>query len=467
MKTKTFKIASGFKYLLVMAILLYAATSCNSFTEVDLPKSQLASTAVFDNYASANAAMADIYIKVRDNGMISGNSLGLSNILGHYADELDSYAGGTNPLLPFYNNTLLASNTVISDSWNSAYNQIYAANSVMERSERSTKLTANEKRVLTGEALFMRGLLHFYLTNLFGEVPFVTSTDYRKNSSLKKLPVSEIYNLIIIDLETAAGLLDAVYKNADKIRPNRLAAKALLARVYLYHHMWGEASNAASAVLNAQNLYTLENNLKSVFLKNSKETIWQLQPSVAGKNTDEAAVFVLLGGPPAAVSLTDGLAGSFAFSDLRKSSWIGSVKNGLNTWYFAYKYKEFSNTASSTEYSKVLRLAEQYLIRAEARANAGDLIGAKEDLNKIRKRAGLESTPAETKQEILDAILKERRWELFTEYGHRFFDLKRTGNIDAVLSDVKKGWKTNNVLFPLPQNELNANPNLLPQNNGY
>ncbi|MNS80528.1 SusD family protein [compost metagenome] len=114
-----------------------------------------------------------------------------------------------------------------------------------------------------------------------------------------------------------------------------------------------------------------------------------------------------------------------------------------------------------------MRLSEQYLIRAEVRAQQGDLIGAKEDLDAIRNRAGLPQTTAGTKQEILDAILQERRWELFTEYGHRFFDLKRSGKIDAVLSITKTGWNTTDVLFPLPQNELSINPNLLPQNSGY
>lgn len=469
MKKKSLKKVSVFitcKFL-KKVILLLLVTSCDHFTDVELPKSQLTKTAVFDNYATANAALADIYIKLRDDGILSGNTLGVSNILANYADELTLYAGGTNSSIPFYNNTLLASNTSVMENWNNSYNLIYAANAVLEGSEKSAALTYAEKKALRGEALFVRGILHFYLTNLFGDLPYVTSTDYKTNSVTKKVAVTDVYPLIIRDLETASDLLEPVYKNTERIRPNQFVAKALLARVYLYNHSWSEASNASSAVLNATALFNLETNLSSVFLKGSKETIWQFQPSVLGKNTDEATVFIFSTAPPPLASLTNNLINSFAVGDGRKTTWTGSVKSGSNIWYYPFKYKEFNNTAVSLEYSKIFRLAEQYLIRAEARAQSGDLIGAKEDLNKIRKRAGLDNTLAVSKEDILLAIVQERRWELFTEYGHRFFDLKRSGTIDTVLSVSKPGWNTDDALFPIPQNELTANPNLSPQNKGY
>src|SRR5690606_19066848 len=110
--------------------------------------------------------------------------------------------------------------------------------------------------------------------------------------------------------------------------------------------------------------------------------------------------------------------------------------------------------------------AEQYLIRAEARAQLSNIAGAQADLNKIRIRAGLGETLASSQNELLTAILQERRFELFTEHGHRFFDLKRTGNLDNVLGS-KPGWNTTDRLFPLPEKELLLNPNLLPQNPGY
>lgn len=468
MKTTTLKIYADCLFSLLKTVTIaLLVTSCDSFVDVELPKSQLTHEAVFNNNATANAALTDIYSKLRDQGLLAGTASGLSYELGLYTDELSSYASAGNPALPFFNNTLLPANSTITDYWNNSYNQIYAANTVLEGTEQSTKLTEQEKKTLIGEALFIRALIHFYLTNLYGSIPYITSTDYKINQNVRKIAAADIYEFIIKDLESAAVLLDPVYKNSDRIRPNQFVVKALLARVYLYKSSWAEASNAASSVLNAASLYNLENNISAVFLKNAKETIWQFQPSATGKNTDEAAIFMFFSGPPPLVSLSNNLINAFSADDLRKLNWIGVIKNGTNTWYYSYKYKEFNSTALSLEYSKIFRLAEQYLIRAEARARQGDLIGAKEDLNKIRKRAGLQNTDAVSQQEILNAILKERRLEFFTEHGHRFFDLKRSATIDAVLSVSKAGWSSGDVLFPIPQNELSANPNLLPQNSGY
>ncbi|MNR31887.1 SusD family protein [compost metagenome] len=107
------------------------------------------------------------------------------------------------------------------------------------------------------------------------------------------------------------------------------------------------------------------------------------------------------------------------------------------------------------------------MIRAEARAHLGNVSGAQTDLNKIRRRAGLSDTPADTQSELLAAILKERQVELFTELGHRWFDLKRFGLANEVLGAHKTAWNSTDILWPLPQSELLLNENLLPQNPGY
>jgi hypothetical protein len=119
----------------------------------------------------------------------------------------------------------------------------------------------------------------------------------------------------------------------------------------------------------------------------------------------------------------------------------------------------------------VFRLAEQYLIRAEARAQQGNVSGSQSDLNAIRTRAGLPNTTANDKASLLTAIQHERQVEMFTEWGHRWFDLKRTGTIDAVMSVIApaKGggaWNSNKALLPLPLGDLQADQNLT-QNPGY
>jgi hypothetical protein len=449
---------------IMLFIAFFPFASCDNFVDVDIPDSQLTGKLVFEDANTASAALADIYSKLRDSGMLTG--LGGTNAnLGMYADEL-IYYGATNDNSMFvYNNTLLANTGAVSQLWNDSYQQIYCANAIIEGCDKSEVLSIANKNQFIGEASFIRALVHFYLTNLYGDVPYVNATDYEINRLAFRVPVATVYASIIADLNRAIALLPENYLSTDRVRPNRSTALSLLARVYLYHGDWAEASNAASAVLNNP-IYVWENNIDKTFLKESKATIWQFIPKLTGNNTDEGALFIFKSGPPPFVGLRPELFQSFASNDLRKTHWIASVTDGKNTWYHANKYKQKTNTGTSVEYSIIFRLAEQYLIRAEARARQGELIGAKEDLNLIRKTAGLPNTTAVTVEAILDAIMQERRFELFTEYGNRFFDLKRNGTLDMVLPSLKQGWNTTDALWPIPEKEILANPNLA-QNPGY
>jgi hypothetical protein len=454
----------------LMGILLFSQlllSCCDNFVEVDLPSSQLTASAVFQDKATANAAMVGIYAKMRDTGILSGNLSGISNQIGNYADELVYYGDISGTTRNFYNNTILPSNGEIFNWWSSCYNQIYAANAIIEGVSASTALAVADKNQFTGEALFVRSLLHFYLLNLYGDVPYVTTTNYQQNKVAHRMPTAELYPHIIDDLELAVSILPEAYITSDRVRPNKSVAMALLARVYLYKGMWAEASNAASYLINNTAVYAWEDNLDSIFLKESSTTIWQLIPRTDGQNTQEGETFIFTAGPPSLVALSEQLIGGFELGDQRKQHWVASATNGTDTWYHPNKYKEKSSTSSSLEYSILFRLAEQYLIRSEARAEQGDLIGAKEDLDKIRNTAGLAGTSAVSQQDILTAVLQERRVEFFTELGHRFFDLKRTNRLDQVLLPIKAGWNTTDRLLPLPESELSLNPKLNPQNPGY
>lgn len=442
-------------------------TSCDSFVEVDLPSSQLNTSAVFEDKATANAAMTDIYSKLRDNGVLAGTASGNSVALSAYADELTYYGSSTGATQFFYANTILPANSTVAGWWSFSYNQIYSANTVYQGVSASTKLAQTDKDQLMGEALFVRALVHFYLVNLFGNVPYITGTNYEENMVVHRMPASEVYSRVIADLEMAKALLPVDYFGGTRIRPNKLVASALLARVYLYNGNYAEASNAASAVINEASIYSLEPNQGNAFLKDSPSTIWQLIPQTEGRNTNEGASFIFNAGPPPFGALRNELVNAFEPGDLRKTHWTGAITSGANTWYHAYKYKKRSATASTEEYSIMLRLPEMYLIRAEARARQGELTNAIDDLNAIRSLAGLSPTAAVTQPDLLTAILQERRVELFTECGHRFFDLKRFGQIDAVLSVLKPDWTSTEALFPVPESELLLNPNLAPQNPGY
>ena len=450
---------------LIVFLALYCFTGCDNFVDVEVPASQLTGSIVFEDHATANAAMADIYSKLRDSGLLSGNSIGSATCLGLYTDELVYYGTNDENVFFLFNNSLLSNTSIVSQQWNESYHQIYCANAVIEGCQKATALSTTDKNQFIGEATFVRALVHFYLMNLYGDVPYITTTNYELNRVATRMPTAEVYNHIITDLGQAIALLSENYISADRVRPNRSTASALLARVYLYKGDWAAAANAASAVLNNP-AYIWENDVDKIFLKECTATIWQFSPKLDGNNADEGATFIFQSGPPPYVGLSSELVNSFANNDLRKTHWIATVTDGTNTWYHANKYKQNTNTGTSVEYSIIFRLAEQYLIRAEARARQGELSNAKDDLNIVRHLAGLPDTAAVTADEIIAAVMQERQFELFTEYGHRFFDLKRSGAANTVLSTVKPGWNTTDQLWPIPETELLTNPNLT-QNPGY
>jgi hypothetical protein len=319
---------------------------------------------------------------------------------------------------------------------------------------------------LEGEAKLTRAFVYFNLTNLFGDVPLVLTTDYAVNSSASKSSQSVVFDQVEADLKDAQQLLSDSYPSdaEQRIRPNKSVATALLARVYLYKGEWASAETMSTEVIN-NDQYVLDG-LDNVFLASSPEIIWQLIPVRQNLNSNLGNIFVLTGTPNQAY-LSNQLFDSFEPGDQRKVSWIGARQVGSVTYNYPNKYK-IKNGATVTEFNVILRLAEQYLIRAEARANQGNVSGSQEDLNVIRERAGLSQTAAGDKDALLKAIEDERRFELFAEEGnHRWFDLKRTKRANEILGTLKPAWQPSDALYPIPQVELLTNTNLLPQNEGY
>lgn len=442
-------------------------TNCENFVEVGVPDSQLTGEVVFQDKNTAEAALVNIYNRLRDAVLVTGGSNGISTLLGYYADEFTYYGNLGSVGANFYTNGLLSSDLYVAATWNDSYNLVYQANAVLEGVKKSAVIAEEDKKQLEGEALFVRAYIQFHLLNLFGSIPYITTTDYRINTTVGKIEPGSVYPLIIADLEEARSLLSDTYVGADRVRPNRSVATALLARIYLYTNNWTAAETEATSVINNTAVYTWVGNLDNVFLKNSTGTLWQLMPASTGANTKEAQQFIFNSVPPPSIALSNELLAAFEPGDQRKMHWTGSLSNSTGTWYYAYKYKQKNTTASSVEYSILFRLEELYLIRAEARAQNLDIMGAQADLNKIRNRAGLADTPANTKEQLVDAIIKERRVELFSELGHRWFDLKRTGKANTILDVEKPGWDATDILWPLPKQELLLNPKLEPQNPGY
>lgn len=451
--------------IMVLILLFNSIVGCESYLEVDYPESELAAAEVFTDEATATAALTDVYAKLRDQVLLTGNSSGLSVLMSLYADELDYFGAAGQPQQFFFNHNIVPVDVNISSTWSGAYNLIYAVNSIKEGVTDNPFLDSSQQEQLLGEALFLRAFVHFQLVSLFGDIPYITTTDYLINSTVKRMSKEEVYDLIITDLTEAESLLPETYVSGERTRANKFTAMALMARVYLYMENWEKAEEQSNGVINGPFLW--EEDISKIFLKDCTTSIFQLKPKAEGHNTEEAISFIFTSAPPPAYALSEPLIQDFELGDLRWEKWVGAVSDGSKIYYHPYKYKVVDIFGSTVEYSTIFRLAEQYLIRAEARVKLGNISGALEDLNRIRNRAGLANNTEEDEESLILAIFQERRIELFTELGQRWFDLKRSGKAEEALSGIKPGWRSTDVLLPIPEAELMLNPNLEPQNPGY
>jgi hypothetical protein len=451
------------KYLALLIVpLAFCLFGCKKLVEVDVPKTQLTTSSVFNDDATAIAAIRGIYSKILENRGVY--TLG-AVYTGLSADEL--YNAQDANMTELYENELTRKNAIVQSFWSECYQYIYYANSILEGLGNSTGVTDAVKTQLEGEVKFVRAFSYFYLVNLWGDVPLILTTNYRINAMAPRTPKIQVNQQIISDLTDAQKLLKDDYSvsNDERIRPNKWAATALLARVYLYNNDWSGAEAHASAVLNQTSIYSLNPDLNEVFKMNSTEAIWQLKPVNPSLNSDLGQILIISIGLTIS-ALEPTFLNGFEAGDNRKVSWIKSFETPEDTLYYTYKYK-VRRSSTLTEYNMILRLAELYLIRAEARAQQGNIVGAQEDLNVIRNRAGLGNTTASTSATLLLAIEQERKVELFVEEGnHRWLDLKRTNRADAVLGVSKPAWEPNDALYPIPETEVLNNPNLT-QNTGY
>jgi hypothetical protein len=451
---------------IIILFVLLAVSSCKKLIELPAnPPDKIATDKVFADSINTMTAIAGIYtnFKIVNNFSLVFHNGAIVQYTGLSSDELKSNITYDVDEPGFYNNALLAKNGHVASLWHEAYTCMYQINSCLTGVQESTGISSTLKQQLTGEIKVVRALYYFNLVNLFGEVPLITGTDYKVNEKLPRASVDEIYAQIIKDLTDARTLLTSTYPSAGRARPNLYVATALLAKVYLYKKQWADAAAMATTVIDA-GVYNEEQNLNNVFLHGSQEAIWQLPAIGTYSQTAEAAVFIPYANNnvPNYV-LSNYLVNAFETNDARKTTWIGeNIANGTSYFYPA-KYKSKSPTDPRMEDYMVLRLSEQYLIRAEALAQQNKTPEAIDDLNIIRVRAGL---PVYDGSSILDAIMHERQTELFCEWGNRWFDLKRTGKADEVLGAEKPDWQPTDALYPVPLTEIQSNP-FLTQNLGY
>lgn len=432
--------------------------SCKKLIAVDEPKTQLTPDKAFWDEPSATAVLSSIYALF--NGSIAGT---LFTTMGLYSDELTTTSTNT-IITEYYRGTVTVNNSNNQNTWRNFYNVIYQCNALLENIEQVNGLSAETKNRLTGEALFLRGVSYFYLVNIYGDVPKVLSTDVRETSIAPRESTDVIYQQIVADLTTASNILPDTYATTERVRANKWAASGMLARVYLYTGNWKEAENLCSEIINS-GVFDINVPLSGVFVKSGKEAL--LQFWTQNGFVTPGGLFIPSGTAIPVYPVSDNLINGFEVNDQRKTNWIKTTTVGGKTYYYPYKYhNRVSTSGSNGEYLIFMRLAEIYLIRAEARVHLNDLTGASGDVNVIRNRAGLNNTTATIPATLLAAITQERRAELFAEWGERFFNLKRSGQADALLATIKTGWRPEAKLLPIPYYEMSNNSALI-QNPGY
>ncbi len=438
--------------------------SCESFLDIDISPQLIETEDVFKSVQTARSAVDGVYVNIRSTSpsMLNG---ALSIFCGLMADELVPSTDHVN-YSPFFENNVLSNHSVVRNQfWTVSYQTVFRTNSILQRLEDNVHLPAELKSRLIGEMKTVRALTYFYLVNLFGDVPLIMGTDYDSNAKTGRTSTQEVLRQVCADLLEAVELLPESYPNNTKNAPNKYSGLALLARVYLFQEEFEKAESVASRIIESK-VYTLESDLNRVFEIGSEETIWEIAPPGGMGNTAEASSFLPpISDFPSQIGLYTPFVASFDQADLRKETWIGQMEYDSGDFYYPRKYKNASY-AAVTEHNIVQRLAELYLIRAEARMNLGNANGAIDDINLIRQRAGLEPIVGSGEDEVFDMIKDERQKELFAEWGHRWFDLKRWSMAGAVLENIKPLWESTRALLPIPDDQLIYNPYLI-QNPGY
>lgn len=453
-------------YIKLFSLLLpltVVATSCNKLLEVT-PKYIYTTNEIYASDLMADSVVVGMYGQFAAAQNVLSLSTGLSS--DEFTPGINSYSPGYS-FMYSYNLSPFTAQT--NDFWQQLYATIGVSNAIIEGVGQSKGMSQAAKDAALGQAKFMRALNYYFLVNLYGDVPLIRSTNYQEERLKPRVAVATIYTQIIQDLEEASQLLGSDYPG-ERVRATKWAALALLSRVYLFTKDWAKAEQAASQVIAQTQLFQLGQLDREdgtapmdIFTKNNPEQILQLWNSTGvsiGTNTlGEYASFTVTEDP-------NGMLQAFEPQDRRKENFL-RFEETLNA-YQVNKYRSNGETGSlNNEYTSVLRLAEQYLNRAEARLELG-LPTAMDDINVLRKRAGLSDLSSGlSKSQAQAALVHERRVELCFEWGDRWFTLKRLGLADAVMKEAKPTtWKSFAQLYPVPTVEIQNNRQLT-QNPGY
>ncbi|PSR54271.1 RagB/SusD family nutrient uptake outer membrane protein [Adhaeribacter arboris] len=442
------------RYILPFVLTLSLA-SCDNFLEVE-PRQAIVDDQTIVDGVTAETAVRGLY------GALAGANYYGTNFqsIGYFQGDNIQWTGSQSIVAQFINHNVTADNATVASTWAAIYQTINRANHIIEKVPAVTDatFTQEKKNQLLGEAYFVRALAYFDLARTWGGVQLVLTPtkELTDNERIRRSSVTETYAQVLKDLTEAEKLLS---ETTNRYRATKKTAWALLARYYLYQKDWAQAETYASKLVDDAANYKLVKPYSAFFANNARgteESVFEIYYSPTSTNTHRNSW------QPPANGGTRQWAPNDAFVNLVNDPTVGGNRNALvaktaqGLWYGNMYYR-----SPATDPTFVIRIAELFLIRAEARAQLNKLPEALADLNAVRSRADLAPSPAITQPEVLLAIENERRVEFAFE-PHRWFDLIRTGRVAEVLGVTD----ANKYVLPIPIDQLNADK-ALEQNPGY
>lgn len=376
---------------------------------------------------------------------------------------------------------ITSANSSATTLWGSIYNTVYLANFIIERLPTVPGVRAVDRDRVLATAHFLRGYAYFVAVYTFGGVPLVTETAIDVNRNIARASSDEILDFILDDYNAALDILPEIPANPGFA--NDYAVRAALAKYHLYLEHWDDAEDFATDVITSGN-YSLDTLFTNIVTKDfTVESIFEVGYTINDDPGTNSAIglnnlFVgrreIIPSNQVILNLASAESGE-RFSSISFN--LNDLAGADNGWSVA----KYGTADQNNNNVVVFRLGEMYLIRAEARAQQGNVAGsnsAQTDINALRERADIWNPTTQTKTftprvgsvsqtQMLQIIENERVYELAFE-GHRWYDLVRTGRASAVMPAFNNNWKNTYELWPIPQREIQNNPALAGnQNEGY
>ena len=451
-----------------LLLVLVAVSACQEVLEPK-PVDLLVDELVLNEVADVQPVRLGMYSALR-------GTAAPTIIAGDFTADYVQFNGTFNDYRELATKQITAANGAVDALWGSLYRTIYVANFILENLPKVAGVPEATRKQVVAEARFLRGWANFIGTNTYGDIPQVTTTDQVGNRLIGRTAKATILASILVDYEAALVDLPNVAAGSTNSTTNaaylnKVNCRAALARYYLYQRNWAKAEELATAVINS-GVYGLETNYVDIVTKDfPRESILEVGynlsddpgTSAFGLNNILANRRELIPSNQLILSLVSTEAGTrqetIGFSTL-------NLRGNDNGW----TVRKYGTASEENNNIVLIRLAEMYLIRAEARAQLGrqtGATGAVADLNVLRTRAKAPAIATTVQADVLLAVERERVYELAFE-GHRWYDLVRTGRVQAVMSAFSPNWNSRYERWPIPQSEIQQNPTLREQQNpGY